>query len=108
MVGKTKNTMIYKASADPITGKKEKKGLPREKRRKTINKPGMKNAITFRMMLYTIVSPVIVFNQFVVLLLSIVIPANAKYSPCKGEDAELDTFRSKMLHFFFGIAYSHR
>lgn len=82
-------------------------GKPVEKREKIADR-GWNSYISFRMILYWIVGSFMFINQFVVLILAIVIPSKARFCPCRAIDAKLDTIGSKILHFLFGIADSHK
>lgn len=83
-------------------------GDPVEKKRRTVVDRGWNSYTSFRMILYWIVGSLMFINQFVVLVLAIVIPSKARFCPCRPYDVKRDTIRSKLLYFFFGVADSEK
>ena len=91
-------------TVNPYTGRKTKVGDPVEVERKRVQNPGMKNSITFGMILYYIFGLFIVFDQLLVFVLAIILPAGASVRPCRAKDAYLSSFGEKLRYFFLGIA----
>lgn len=71
---------------------------------KQVNESGWKSAFTLSMILYFIVGLLMVINQVIVFLFSIIIPARATVHPCLAKDAQLDSNGAKFLYFILGIA----
>lgn len=101
-IDKVKYSQAY--TVNPYTGRKTKVGDPVEIGRKRVQDPGVKNSITFGMILYYIFGLFIVFDQLLVFLLAIILPAGASVRPCRAKDAYLSSFGEKLRYFFLGIA----
>ena len=79
-------------------------GIYKPVKTKQVNTAGWKTAFTLPMIIYLICGMVIVFNQFFVFLLSIIISAKATVRPCIAKDARLRSFGAKLRYFLFGTA----